>query len=488
MSTRILVPSGVLGLGFDQQALDLGVLCKPDIICIDGGSTDSGPFYLGTGTSKYSRAVCKSEWRQLMIARASLGVPLVITSCGTCGSDSMVEWMHDITGELAAELGQSLKIARLYCEQSPQQIAESLNEVLASATGTKGDDRIRELEPRLSLTNVHGGEEQGKPWQQKVAEASHIVALGGAEQIQLALQEGADIVLAGRCTDTASIAALPLLRDEHPGACWHAAKIAECGALCSNKPTSGVILVDVDKDGFTVVPLAEEAACTPHSVSAHMLYENADPLTLYEPGGHLDVSNAVYRSCDYPNLNQPAVRVTGSNWIEDSTYTVKLEGARLVGYQVTQLAVLRDRHYVENASLWTTKLKAFLQSQIKERMELTATDYLLDFRLIGQNSVFGDLETGKAIPVEVGVLLIITAESAEVAGEIAKLANPFLLHYPLSEFEELPTFAFPYSPAESHRGALYEFILNHVMVLDDYMDAFRLDITMLNNNLESQVC
>jgi len=102
MSTRILVPSGVLGLGFDQKALDLGVLCKPDIICIDGGSTDSGPFYLGTGTSKYSRAVCKSEWRQLMIARASISVPLVITSCGTCGSDSMVEWMYEITSELVS--------------------------------------------------------------------------------------------------------------------------------------------------------------------------------------------------------------------------------------------------------------------------------------------------------------------------------------------------------------------------------------------------
>jgi len=490
MSTRILVPSGVLGLGFDQKALDLGVLCKPDIICIDGGSTDSGPFYLGTGTSKYSRAVCKSEWRQLMIARASISVPLVITSCGTCGSDSMVEWMYEITSELATELGQSLKIARLYCEQQPQHIANSINEGLA-AVGDDGADvsnRIRALEPRLSMSaqvTDHGGTTDTA--NSKVADASHIVALGGAEQIQLALREGADVVLAGRCTDTASIAALPLLRGEHPGASWHAAKIAECGALCSNKPTSGVILVDVDKDGFTVVPLAAEAACTPHSVSAHMLYENADPLTLYEPGGHLDVTDARYESCEYQDLIQPAVRVTGSNWIEDSTYTVKLEGARLVGYQVTQLAVLRDRHYVENAALWTDKLKVFLQSQIKERMAIESTDYLLDFRLIGQNSVFGELEPRKTIPVEVGVLLIITAESAEIAGEIAKLANPFLLHYPLSEFEELPTFAFPYSPAESHRGALYEFMLNHVMVLDDPMDAFRLGICQLDNELEAQV-
>lgn len=47
MPTRVLVPSGVLGLGFDRAALARGVAMRPDIICIDGGSTDSGPFSLG---------------------------------------------------------------------------------------------------------------------------------------------------------------------------------------------------------------------------------------------------------------------------------------------------------------------------------------------------------------------------------------------------------------------------------------------------------
>ena len=75
------------------------------------------------------------------------------------------------------------------------------------------------------------------------------------------------------------------------------------------------------------------------------------------------------------------------------------------------------------------------------------------------------------------MLLIITAPDAETAAEIGKLANPHLLHYPLTEDEELPTFAFPYSPAQSDRGALYEFALNHVMALDDPMSAFRLDVT-----------
>jgi len=51
-----------------------------------------------------------------------------------------------------------------------------------------------------------------------------------------------------------------------------------------------------------------------------------------------------------------------------------------------------------------------------------------------------------------------------------------LLHHPLTLLEEQPTFAFPFSPAEIDRGAIYEFVLNHVMVLDDPMDAFILTV------------
>jgi len=61
MGTRVLVPSGVLGLGFDRDALRHGLTLSPDIIAIDGGSTDSGPYYLGTGTSKYAQAVAGGE-------------------------------------------------------------------------------------------------------------------------------------------------------------------------------------------------------------------------------------------------------------------------------------------------------------------------------------------------------------------------------------------------------------------------------------------
>jgi hypothetical protein len=448
MPTRILIPSGVLGLGFDKAALARGVAAKPDLICIDGGSTDSGPFSLGSGTSKYARSVTKSEWRQLMLARAEAGVPLVIGTAGTCGADACVDWMYQITCELAAELGQTLRIARLYSSQPQDRIIDAL-----------AQGQLRPLHPAPELSA------------EGLGQMTNIVALAGAEQIQAALATGADIVIAGRTTDTAIIAALPLARGDHAGAAWHGAKVGECGALCSTNPMSGVILVNFDETGFTVEPMADGAECTPHSVSAHMLYENSDPFILYEPGGHLDVTRSRYTA-----LDARKVRVEGSEW-HAAPYSVKLEGARLAGYQTTIIALLRDAHYVENAAKWAAQLQGFLIDLITERMGLAPDSYGLEFRLIGVNATLGDLENNTATPVEVGVLGLITAPTAEIAAEIGKLANPHLLHYPLTKDEELPTFAFPYSPAQSDRGALYEFALNHVLELEDPMSAFSISVT-----------
>lgn len=448
MPTRVMVPAGVLGLGFDADALERGIAARPDIICIDGGSTDSGPFSLGTGTSKYSRSSCKAEWRALMDARARLGVPLVIGSAGTCGTDSTVDWLYDITCEIARERGERVKIARLYASQPSGRVAEAL------ARG-----RIRPLTPAPEIDEA------------TLASMTNIVALAGAEQIQAALRTGADIVIAGRATDTATVAALPLMRGEDPGGAWHGAKIAECGAQCSTKPTSGVVVVTFDRSGFTVEPMAEGARCTPATVSAHMLYENADPFVLYEPGGRLDVRQAHYEA-----LDERRVRVDGSRWLSEP-YTVKLEGARIAGYQTTILAILREARYVAHARDWARGLHGFLVAEIARRMGLDPQDYTLEFRLIGVDAALGALETRVGDPVEVGVLGIVTAASQEVADEIGQLVNPFVLHYPLTRDEPLPTFAFPYSPAQTSRGALYEFALNHVMELDDPMQAFRLVTT-----------
>ena len=321
--TRVLIPNGAIGLGFDKSALWRGVDMQPDAICVDGGSTDSGPHYLGTGTSKYSRAATIAEWRILMQAHAKLGVPLIVGTAGTCGTDSTVDWMYRITCDLAAELKQSVKIARLYSSQDAEWLAGKL-------------DHIAPLWPEMPVSH------------EILSGCTNIVALAGAEHITAALQTGADIIIAGRTTDTATIAALPLLNGDHAGGAWHGAKIGECGALCSTNPTSGVIVIDFDDQGFTVQPMADGAICTPQSVAAHMLYENTDPDILSEPGGHLDVTAATYSQ-----LDTRTVRVTGSNWVPSDRYTVKLEGARRAALDLsrncsaplTWYSATKERHH-----------------------------------------------------------------------------------------------------------------------------------------------
>ena len=445
VTTKILIPSGALGLGYDRDALMRGIALEPDLIAIDGGSTDSGPHYLGTGTSKYSRSSIKSEWRELMQARAMANVPLVIGTAGTCGADDGVDWLLDITKEIATETDQDVTVAILKSGQPADRVINALDR-----------GRITPLEPVIDIDH------------NLLQSCTNIVALAGAEQIQAALNTGANIVIAGRATDTATIAALPLARGCHAGGAWHGAKIGECGALATTNPSSGTIMITFDADGFTVEPMAQNARATPYTVSAHMLYENSNPLQLYEPGGHLDVTGATYTA-----LDDRRVRVTGSTWVPSDTYTVKLEGARCGGYQCVSLVLIREARYVQNIETWTEAVEENCRRKAQERIE---GDFTLELRIIGLNATLGAQDVNAQIGSEVGVLSIVTAPSEMVAKEVAKMLNPYLLHMPLTEDEEMPTFAFPFSPNEINRGEIYEFCLNHVMDLDDPMQAFSLTI------------
>ena len=445
---KVLIPSGALGLGYDRAALERGIAMGPDLIAIDGGSTDSGPYYLGRGVSKYSRASTKTEWADLIKASAKADAPLVIGTAGTCGTDSAVDWLVGITEEILTETHRSARVAVLKSGQNAATVCNAL------ASG-----RILPLHPAPDVN------------ERVLVECENIVALAGAEQINAALETGADIVIAGRTTDTAIIAALPLAHGCHPGGAWHGAKIGECGALCATNPQSGVILVEFDRTGFTVTPLADGARATPHTVSAHMLYENSDPFILYEPGGHLDVTEAHYLA-----LDEKRVRVTGSKWVPSAKYTVKLEGSRRAGYQCVLLALLRDRRYVDNADSWCADILAKCRAKAVKRLQLDPSSFGIELRIIGKSATLGSLEKRVSDAMELGVLGIVTAESPDTVDEIGKMLNPYLLHHPLTIDEEQPTFAFPFSPAEIPRGEVFEFCLNHVMELDSPMEAFRLEV------------
>ncbi len=452
MTTRVLIPSGALGLSYDENALANGIKQNPDIIAIDGGSTDSGPAYLGQGISKYSRASTKSEWKGLMKARDLANIPLLIGTAGTCGTDNSVDWFLEITKEIAKELNQSLKIVLIKCSQSKEEITKAY---------LKGKIQPLPNAPKLS--------------KKIISSCTNIVALAGAEQVIDALKEKPDIIIAGRTTDTAIIAALPIMKGIDPGTAWHGAKIAECGALCTTNPLSGVIMVEFDQNSFTVEPMDKKARATPKTVFAHMLYENTNPFILYEPGGYLDTTNSKY----FANTNRK-VRVTNSKWNKSDKYTVKIEGAFLNGFQNVLISILRNKRYVKNAQKWAQDIQSKCAKLVKNRLQLEDNDFSIEIRLIGKNATFGNLEIKNTEQYELGVMALVTAETQESTNEISQILNPFLLHHPLTSSEELPTFSFPFSPADIKRGAIYSFCFHHTWEIDNPLEIFNKEILKID--------
>jgi len=140
------------------------------------------------------------------------------------------------------------------------------------------------------------------------------------------------------------------------------------------------------------------------------------------------------------------------------------------------MALIRDPHYVANAEPWAADIIAKCTEKALARTSAGLSDFTIEIRLIGKSATLGDLETRQGDPVELGAMGLVTARTQPLASEIGKLLNPYLLHHPLTKDEEVPTFAFPFSPAEIERGAIYEFCLNHVMHLNDPMEAFTLEV------------
>ncbi len=292
----------------------------------------------------------------------------------------------------------------------------------------------------------------------------------GHEPIEQALRAGADVVLAGRATDTAVSAAFALMRGMPPGPTWHAAKIIECGGQCTTRPGSGGVFARIDHSGFTIEPLEEDAACTPTSVAAHMLYETVNPYTMREPGGTIAVAEARYIAVD-----ERTVRVEGSRFEPAGQHTVKLEGAAITGYETVSFTGIRDPQILRSIDVWAEFFTKTLTERAESVLELAAGSWGADLRLYGYNAILGELEQAPATPGEVGVMLLVSAADQETATAISKLANPLLLHLPLPTMNYLPSFAFATSPAHIDRGAAYEFVLNHVVDVDSPTEMFRLE-------------
>lgn len=435
----VIVANGMLGYGFREQSLHDAVAAGVDLIAADAGSSDPGPYYLGSGHAFVGDEMTKRDLLLLVKAGIDAGVPLIIGSVGGAGSDLHVDKFLALLREVIDEIGTPRKVVVVRSELDRQTVREA---VLSQRVQTF------ETESPLSLDDVD--------------EAERIVAQMGCEAYFPALRESPDIIVGGRAWDVANIAALPLMKGYPRGLTLHLGKILECGSLAA-RPTGGgdLIMGRLRGDHFIVEPTHPDKMCTVESVSAHTFYEKSDPVRLAGPGGVVDLSNTRFEQ-----LDTRRVRVTGSTFQPSTRYTVKLEGAKIAGYRAITIGGVRDANFIAHLD--------DIQSAVVEKIEqtlagqVTADSYTIKFHRYGLDGVMGPWEPIKQPGHEVGLLVDVVGKTEAIAQTVCGLARSTLLHVSFpGRLATAGNVAFPFSPAEIPVGPVYEFNVYHLLEIDD---------------------
>lgn len=447
---RVISATGVCGSGFQESSLNAGLSRDPHFIGCDAGSTDPGPGPLGNGSTAFPRHAIKRDLRLMLRAARAARIPLLIGSAGTAGGEPHLAMFRDLVHEIAREEDLHFKLALIHAEQDKSYLLRRLKE-----------GRIRPLDP-------------APPFDAGVIErATRIVGMMGAEPYLRALDNGAEVVVAGRSSDCAIFAGIPMRLGVPAGLAWHAAKLLECGAAVAvSRTTPDSVIVEFDGDHFEIEPLDPGMRCSPPSVAAHALYENADPYRLIESSGVLDLTQAKYMA-----VNDRRVRVSGSRFEEAERYTVKLEGAECAGFQSIVIGSIRDPFILRGLEDWLARLHERIKARAADVLRDQAEAVLFNVRVYGRDGTMGPLEPERSsLGHEVCLILEATAPTQEIATTVVSMARHQALHLPIPEWKGLITgVACPYSPAYLERGAVYRFCVNHVVEPDDPYEMFPID-------------
>ncbi|MEM5786177.1 MAG: 3-methylaspartate ammonia-lyase, partial [Syntrophobacteraceae bacterium] len=115
---KVLSPTAILGYGFPEISFRNGLAKDPDLIAVDAGSTDPGPYYLGAGKSFTSRLAVKRDLALMLNAALERSIPLIVGSAGGAGARPHVEWLLAIMKEVAQEERFPFRAAAVYADIS----------------------------------------------------------------------------------------------------------------------------------------------------------------------------------------------------------------------------------------------------------------------------------------------------------------------------------------------------------------------------------
>lgn len=393
----VLCASGSLGLTpFHEESFWDGVARRPGAICADAGSGDIGPFYLGSDEPYNPPEWEKHDLRLMLLASRQLDVPMVVGSCGGAGTNRAVDLYADLVREIAAEEGlPPFTVARIYAEVDRGYLRQRAEREVIAGLGAPN-----------ALTPAD------------VDASSRVVAMMGVEPLVEALDRGAQVVLAGRSSDDAVFAAVPIRAGFDRGLALHMGKCIECGPLVATPILQReAVQATVRDDHFLIEPLHPGQRCTPASVAGHTLYERCDPYHQPGPGGTLDLTATRFVAHD-----ERVVKVSGSRWLPSERYCVKLEGAGFVGYRALFLFGLRDPLSVANVDSILDCVRAEVRRIYPA--EEPGRDYHLVFHVYGKNAIMKHTEPLRESRAhELAVVVEVVARTRALAANIAKLAK-----------------------------------------------------------------
>lgn len=442
---KIITPTGHLGTTpLEKASFERGCAQEPDFIIADSGSADIGPYPLGADRATSNEMWQRHDIEAMLLAARRLNVPLILGSASDTGTNRGVDQYVRIVKEIAAAHRLApFRLARIYSEMPVADLEKR----------RQRGEPIKGLNGRSDVDAA------------TLARTDRVVAVMGAAPIRKVLDDGADVVIAGRSSDP-SIFAAPLLNAGYPEAdAYFCGKAMECASFCG-EPFMGkeTILGRVQEDGVYVTAMHPGQRCTPASVASHAMYERLNPYREHVPGGYLDMSN-----CRYEQTDDKTTRVTGQKFVRDERTWVKLEGSGKVGERALFILGIRDPYIIANLD----RAIDWAKTKLAERFGPPGQAYRLFYHVYGRDAVMGAMEpAAPRNPHEVGVVVEVVCADADRAETICHIAGFNLFYARLPDVKGTAGTAAMLGDEVLHARAAYEWTLNHIIEARDPCEFF----------------
>ncbi len=433
---KIVALNGLLGYGYNEESLEAAFSEKVDYLGVDAGSTDPGPYYLGSGKSFTDRGAVKRDLSLALPKALEHKAPFIIGTAGGAGSSEHVAWLKEILLEIAKEQNLMFTLGTVYSDVTREYVLEKFDRKL-----------ISNMSDEVPLCR------------EDIENSTRIVSQIGIAPIIELLNKKVDVIICGRACDTAIYAAPCILNGYNEGLAFHMAKIMECGGMCAEPVAAADVMQGyMYDDYFELKPANPAKRCTVDRVAAHTLYEQTNPYLIFEPDGVCDLTNSKFEQVD-----ERTVRVSGSVFREAEEKTLKLEGVKCSGYRTICPSAIYDSKTIENIDLIIDTVTNFVKDNTAKT--LPENSYTITFKTVGgAESSFG-------------IIMDIVGDTQEIADTVCALARSRMLHCDYDgRKSSAGNLAFPFSPSDIHVGPVYEFSVFHLTKVDSLLETSEITI------------